>query len=67
MSQVIIVTGGAGGIGSTICRGLARDGHRVVVADFDREGAARVAQEIGEKAFAVPVDVGNKESVAKMI
>jgi len=67
MSQVIIVTGGAGGIGSTICRGLARGGHRVVGADFDREGAARVAQEIGEKAFAVAVDVGNKESVAKMI
>ena len=67
MSQVIIVTGGAGGIGSAICRGLAHDGHRVLVADFDREGAARLAQELGEKALAVAVDVGNKESVAKMI
>ncbi|MCZ6626071.1 MAG: SDR family NAD(P)-dependent oxidoreductase, partial [Deltaproteobacteria bacterium] len=35
MSKVVIVTGGAGGIGSAICRGLANDGHTVVVADFD--------------------------------
>ena len=67
MSQVIVVTGGAGGIGSAICRGLAHDGHQVVVADFDREGAARLAQELGKESLAVEVDVGSKESVAKMI
>ena len=67
MSQVIVVTGGAGGIGSAICRGLAHDGHQVVVADFDREGAARLAQELGKESLAAHVDVGSKESVAKMI
>jgi len=67
MSQVVVVTGGAGGIGSEICRGLARDGHKLVVADFDREGAERLAREIGKEALAVQVDVGDKESVGKMI
>src|SRR3989338_7016908 len=67
MSQVIVVTGGAGGIGSAICRGLAHDGHKVVIADFDREGAMRLAQELGKESLAVEVDVGNKESAGKMI
>lgn len=67
MSQVIVVTGGAGGIGSAVCRGLVHDGHQVVVADFDREGAGRLAQELGKESMAAHVDVGNKESVGKMI
>lgn len=67
MSQVIVVTGGAGGIGSAICRGLANDGHKVVIADFDREGARRLAQELGKESLAVEVDVGNKESAGRMI
>lgn len=67
MSQVIIVTGGAGGIGSGVCGELARDGHNVVVADFDRKGAERVAREIGGEAIALAVDVGNKESVGSLI
>lgn len=67
MSQVIIITGGAGGIGSGICRELAHDGHKVVVADFDQEAAERVASEIGGEAVAVAVDVGNKESVQELV
>ena len=67
MSQVIIVTGGAGGIGAPICRELARQGHNVVIADFDGGAAERLASEIGKGALAITVDVGNKESVNKMV
>ncbi len=67
MSQVIVVTGGAGGIGSEICQGLARDDHRVVVADFDGEAAQRVAAKIGKQALPVTLDVGDKASVTRMI
>ena len=70
MSKVIIVTGGAGGIGSEICRGLAADGLRVVVADYAKEAAEKVAADIGRAngdAIAVKVDVGSKESVADMM
>jgi NAD(P)-dependent dehydrogenase (short-subunit alcohol dehydrogenase family) len=34
--RVIIVTGGAQGIGKAYCEGLAREGARVVVADIER-------------------------------
>ncbi len=70
MSRVVIVTGGAGGIGSTICRGLAADGLKVVVADFVEQAAIRLADEIrrdGGEAFALQVDVGECASVAQMV
>jgi len=35
--RVIIVTGGAHGIGRAYCESLAREGARVVVADIDRQ------------------------------
>lgn len=67
MSQVIIVTGGAGGIGSEICQGLAHDGHRIVIADYDGDGTRRLAAKIGKEALPVTVDVGDKASVTRMI
>jgi len=70
MSKSIVVTGGAGGICSDICRGLAADGLKVVVADFAGEAAEKVAAEIrGNKgdAVAVKVDVGDPQSVVEMM
>lgn len=70
MSKTILVTGGAGGICSDICRGLAADGLNVVVADFAKDTADKVAAEINAgkgNAIAVQVDVGDPASVAAMM
>src|SRR5918992_1559000 len=70
MNEVIIVTGGAGGIGSDICRGLAADGLKVIIADYAKDAAEKVAAEIrlaGGEASAIQVDVGNPQSVAAMM
>src|SRR5262245_18747203 len=70
MSNTLLVTGGAGGICSDICRGLAEDGLNVVVADFAKEGAEKVAAEINANrgnAMAIKVDVGDSKSVAAMM
>ena len=70
MSQVVVVTGGAGGIGSAICRALDEDGHNVVVADFNEPAAQELTGDIGKnggQALAVGVDVGDKASVDGMI
>ena len=67
---VAIVTGGAGGIGSAICRGLAQDGLKVIVADFIEQAATRLAEEIrrgGGEALALQVDVGEGKSVSQMV
>ena len=64
--KVAVVTGGASGIGSGICRVFAREGLSVVVADLDLERAGRLAGELsGQGAKAVPaqVDVSEYASV----
>ena len=50
MSRVVVVTGGAGGIGQVICRTLADEGWTVVVCDLNIEGAKQVAAEVGGHA-----------------
>jgi meso-butanediol dehydrogenase / (S,S)-butanediol dehydrogenase / diacetyl reductase len=45
--RVAIVTGGASGIGAATAAAFAAEGARVVVADVDREGGRRVAEQIG--------------------
>ena len=70
MSKTILITGGAGGICSDICRGLAADGLNVVVADYAHDAAEKVAAEIRENkgdAIALKVDVGDPASVAEMM
>lgn len=70
MAQVVIVTGGAGGIGSAICRALAQDGMKVLVADFAEAAGKSLAEEIeraGGDALFEKVDVGDKASVGRMV
>ena len=64
--RVIIVTGGASGIGLETCRLLAREGARLIVADYDIDGAENAAAELvsgGGGAFAFRVDVSKGEQV----
>jgi NAD(P)-dependent dehydrogenase (short-subunit alcohol dehydrogenase family) len=63
--SVVVVTGGASGQGEASARLFASEGGHVVVADWNGEGAARVAAEIGGLAFTV--DVAQEEQVAAMI
>jgi 2-hydroxycyclohexanecarboxyl-CoA dehydrogenase len=60
-ARVAFVTGGAGGIGSAICRSLARAGRRVAVADLSLEASRGLAQEIG--GVGLELDVTNAGSV----
>ena len=67
--RVIIVTGGAKGIGKTYSRSLAEVGARVVVADIDGTACDEIAVEIaraGGEAIAIPIDVTDPRSVQLM-
>ena len=68
--KVAIVTGGNGGIGLGMARGLARAGARVVVAARNKEkssAAVRELQALGAGALAISVDVTDEKSVAALI
>jgi 3-oxoacyl-[acyl-carrier protein] reductase len=63
--KVAIVTGGARGIGSRYCRGLAAEGAQVMVADINAAGASQVAHAIGGASSRV--DVGDEHSAQAMV
>ena len=67
--KVAIVTGGNGGIGLGMARGLARAGARVAVAARNEQKAKAAVtqlQALGSDAFFVSVDVGDEKSVEAM-
>lgn len=68
--NVIIVTGGASGIGRAAALALAAKGASVVVADYNEDGARSVAAEVialGRKAAAFKVDVSKAEQVEALV
>ena len=68
--QVAIVTGGAQGIGGATARRLAEEGAAVLIADVDRETAARNVAAIqagGGQAEALEADVGRHQDVQAMV
>jgi gluconate 5-dehydrogenase len=68
--RVVLVVGGAGGLGAAMARGIAGAGAAVAVADRDAGGAAAVADAIraaGGKAVAAGVDVTDPLSVERMV
>ena len=67
MSQfsIAVVTGGGNGIGAALCRRLAKDGSKVVVADLNADAAAAVAAEIGGESY--PLDVGDEAAMAAFV
>ncbi|MCC6197259.1 MAG: glucose 1-dehydrogenase [Burkholderiales bacterium] len=65
--QLALVTGGGGGIGSSICATLAAAGATVVVADQSLESATRVCAAIAAQGFdaqAIVLDVTDESSVS---
>lgn len=62
--RVALVTGAAGGIGSSILEALAAEGAVVVAADIDADGAERVAAGFGEEGLGLAMDVTSEDAVA---
>ena len=72
MRDYVLVTGGAGFVGSNLADALLRDGHRVIVADnFSRAGvrmnAAWLKRRHGEKVRIETVDVREAERIAPLV
>ena len=65
--KICIVTGAAQGFGRGIAQELYNEGASIVIADLNEPLAGQVAAEMGERAFAVAVNVSDEESVANMV
>jgi 2-hydroxycyclohexanecarboxyl-CoA dehydrogenase len=65
-NHVVVVTGGANGIGRSTALAFAREGARVGIWDLDETAARTVAQEaaqLGARSFGVEADVARDASV----
>ncbi len=65
--KICIVTGAAQGFGKGIAEELYKEGAVIVVADMNLPLAETVAKEMGERAWAVGVNVSDEESCANMV
>jgi len=64
--RVAVITGGAGGIGSSLGRAFAARGAKIVLADLDAANLAVVSKHLeasGAQVLGVPTDVTRRDSV----
>jgi NAD(P)-dependent dehydrogenase (short-subunit alcohol dehydrogenase family) len=62
-----VITGGATGLGFGIAQRLVASGGSVTLWDRDEAAANKAAEALGDKAFALKVDVSQQPSVAKAV
>ena len=68
--RVAVITGGNGGIGLGMAKGMAAAGATIVVAGRDaakNSAAVKELKELGAEASAIPVDVLKEESCRALI
>src|SRR5437762_6638603 len=66
--KVVVVTGGASGIGRSLSQAFARAGAAaVVVADVNGDGAAEVAAALGGVGTGVALDVSDDAAVGELV
>ena len=64
--KVVVVTGGASGIGEALCRRFRREGAgAVIVADLDGDGAGQVAEDIG--GLGLQADVAVESDIMRVV
>ncbi|QIO09024.1 2-hydroxycyclohexanecarboxyl-CoA dehydrogenase [Acinetobacter lanii] len=69
-NKVVIVTGGAGGIGSATCRRLAAEGAKVAIFDMNLEAANKIADEIkaqNGQAIVIKCDITQHDVVNQAV
>lgn len=63
-NKVVIVTGGASGLGLVTCQQLASQGAKIVAFDLNEAAGHALVAELGDRAIFAAVDVTDESSVA---
>lgn len=65
--DVVLITGGASGIGAATARLFIERGAQVIIADFNAEKGNALVEELGEKSTFYKVDVSKNDQVSDMM
>jgi NAD(P)-dependent dehydrogenase (short-subunit alcohol dehydrogenase family) len=65
--DVVLVTGGASGLGAATARSVVDSGAQVVLVDLPTSAGADVARELGDAAVFAPADVRDEDAVARAV
>jgi NADP-dependent 3-hydroxy acid dehydrogenase YdfG len=65
--ETAAITGAARGIGRATAEAFLRQGMKVAIGDVDLEAARQTASELGAAAFALPLDVTDRDSFAAFL
>jgi len=65
--KVVLVTGGAAGIGKATALRFAAEGAKVIICDVNETAALETVKEIGEEAAFYKVNVASREEVQKWV
>lgn len=66
-NKLVLVTGGAGLLGSAFCTAIVDNGGRVVIAEKNIDAANELQLRLGVNAFVIHLDITNPSSVADSI
>lgn len=66
-NKIVIVTGGASGIGGAISRVLVRRGAKVVAVDINADAGALLEAELGEQVIFLDGDVSREETAQSAV
>ncbi|MGE7689928.1 3-oxoacyl-ACP reductase FabG [Lysinibacillus sp. NPDC097214] len=66
-NKVAIITGAANGIGYAAAERFIEEGAFVVIADFNEDAGVSAAQQLGNQALFVQVDVADRGSVKNLV
>ncbi len=67
VGKVVVVTGGASGIGAASVRRFHAEGARVVISDIDESGGKALSAELGDRTCFVATDVADFEAVCTLM
>ena len=66
-NKVVLISGGASGIGAETARLVVREGGKAVLADRDAAKGAALASELGRRALFVALDVTQEPAWQKAV
>jgi NAD(P)-dependent dehydrogenase (short-subunit alcohol dehydrogenase family) len=66
-NKIVLISGGASGIGAETARRVVREGGKVVIGDRDADKGRALAEELGASAAFVRLDVTDEEAWKKSV